>query len=120
MVIGLGLANAATAHEVNAALATAVQVAACSWPDVAEIATVESRRGHPALARLGIPVRFHSAALLARVRVPQPSAAVALRAGTASVAEAAALVSSGARELLVPKRCTARVCIAVAQIGGQA
>ncbi len=118
VVIGLGFTTAATATDVDVALADAVQAARCTWSDVAEIATLDSRRRHPALARLDIPLRFHSAALLASVRVSHPSAVVEQATGTASVAEAAALASSGARELLVPKRCTARVCTAVARIGG--
>ena len=117
MVIGLGFTSTATPDEVNAALATAVRAALCTWPDVVEIATVESRRGHAALARVDIPLRFHPASVLAGMRIPHPSAAVARATGTASVAEAAALASSGACELLVPKCCTRRVCTAVARIG---
>lgn len=132
VVIGLGLSSTATPDEVSAALATAVHAARCGWPDVVEIATIDSRRGHPALASLDVqlggfgdggrrvPVRFYSAAELASVRSPHPSAAIQQATGTASVAEAAALVSSGAHELLVPKRCTQRVCTAVARIELQA
>jgi cobalamin biosynthesis protein CbiG len=116
VVIGLGLASAATLEDVNAALATAVEVACCTWPEVVEIATLENRRDHPALACLTVPVRFLSASALAGVCVPHPSAAVERVTGTASAAEAAALSASGARVLLVPKRCTPRVCTAVARL----
>jgi cobalamin biosynthesis protein CbiG len=118
VVIGLGFTLAATPAEVSAALASALAAARCAWSDVVAIATLESRRGHPALGERMIPVRFYSAAALAGVRTPNPSARVAHAVGTASVAEAAALASSGAHELLVPKRCTPRVCTAVARIGG--
>jgi cobalamin biosynthesis protein CbiG len=140
VVIGLGFRPAATPAEVSAALASALADARCAWSEVVAIATLESRRGHPALGWLAarnelspaeagdvqgelraagdriVPVRFFSAAALAGVRTPNPAAGVARAVGTASVAEAAALVSSGARALLVPKRCTPRVCTAVARI----
>jgi cobalt-precorrin 5A hydrolase/precorrin-3B C17-methyltransferase len=140
IVIGLGFSIAATADEVSKALATALKVANCAWSDVVEVATLESRRGHPALGCLAgqielhatddpdtrsethaisghrVVVRFHSAAALAGVRTPNPSTAVARAIGIASVAEAAALASSGAHELIVPKRCTPRVCTAVATV----
>lgn len=116
LVIGLGLTGGATHAEVGAALACAVQTAGCTWRDVVEIATVESRRGHPALAQLDVPLRFYAASLLAGVRVPHPSPTVQHATGTASVAEAAALAASGADHLLVPKRCTAHVCTAVASV----
>jgi cobalamin biosynthesis protein CbiG len=116
VVIGLGLASTATPEDVGTALATTVAVARCTWQDVVEIATVDSRRGHPALARLTVPVRFLSAPALATVHVPHPSGAVERATGTASVAEAAALAASGAQVLLVPKRCTPSVCTAVARL----
>jgi cobalamin biosynthesis protein CbiG len=116
VVIGLGFRLAATPAEVSAALARALADARCAWSQVVAIATLESRRGHPALGEAAAPVRFFSAAALAGVRTANPSAGVARAVGTASVAEAAALASSGAPELLVPKRCTPRVCTAVARI----
>jgi cobalamin biosynthesis protein CbiG len=118
VVIGLGFRPAATPAEVSSALTSALADARCGWSEVVAIATLESRRGHPALGDATVPVRFFSAAALAGVRTPNPAAGVARAVGTASVAEAAALVSSGARALLVPKRCTPRVCTAVARIGG--
>jgi cobalamin biosynthesis protein CbiG len=116
VVIGLGLASTATPEDVGTALAATVAVARCTWQDVVEIATLDSRRDHPALARLSVPVRFLSARALAEVRVPHPSAAVERVTGTASVAEAAALSAAGAQVLLVPKRCTPSVCTAVARL----
>ena len=130
-MIGLGFTTAATPGEVNAALADALGDARCAWSDVVAVATLESRRGHPALGCLDAPsvrsargqrvvvVRFYSPAALAGVHTPNPSAAVARAVGTASVAEAAALAASGARELLVPRRCTPRVCTAVATMRGR-
>jgi cobalamin biosynthesis protein CbiG len=54
----------------------------------------------------------HPAAALARVAVPAPSARVAAAVGTASVAEAAALLAGGS--LLVGRTVHGRVTVAVA------
>jgi cobalamin biosynthesis protein CbiG len=116
VVIGLGLTSTASPEDVSTALATTLAVARCTWKEVVEIATVDSRRDHPALARLTVPMRFLSASALAAVRVPHPSPAVERATGTASVAEAAALSASGAQALLVRKRCTPSVCTAVARL----
>jgi cobalamin biosynthesis protein CbiG len=65
-----------------------------------------------AAARRGWHVTGHPAALLAGVPVPSPSAAVAGRVGSPSVAEAAALLDGGT--LLVGKTVHGRVTVAVA------
>jgi cobalamin biosynthesis protein CbiG len=118
IVVGVGFTSRATAEEVAASVDAACAAAGCGRDDVLAVATTARRQGHPALDGLGVPLWFHSPASLAAVVVPGASAAVAAVAGTASVAEAAALLSSRAERLLVPKRCTATVCTAVAAIGG--
>ncbi|MES4907374.1 MULTISPECIES: cobalamin biosynthesis protein [unclassified Streptomyces] len=77
--------------------------------EVVELATVEGKVDEPGLAaaaaRLGVPLRGLGAAALASVAVPSPSGAVLGAVGTASVAEAAALLAAGpGGELLAPKR----------------
>jgi cobalt-precorrin 5A hydrolase/precorrin-3B C17-methyltransferase len=66
---------------------------------VAGLASIDRKGDEPALLALaerrGWPVRLHSADALAAVTVPNPSGAVATAMGTASVAEAAALLSAG-------------------------
>ncbi|WP_223771512.1 cobalamin biosynthesis protein [Streptomyces huiliensis] len=83
------------------------------------LATVTARASEPGIVaagvRLGVPVRAYGAPELARVAVPHPSVAVGAAVGTASVAEAAALLAAGAGAvLLVPKRVSGRVTCAVA------
>ncbi|WP_421121904.1 cobalamin biosynthesis protein [Aquihabitans daechungensis] len=52
---------------------------------------------------------------MARVTVPNPSAAIGERAGTTSVAEAAALLAAGTDVLLLPKQVGTGVTIALAE-----
>jgi cobalt-precorrin 5A hydrolase/precorrin-3B C17-methyltransferase len=76
---------------------------------VAGLASIDRKSDEPALlalaAKRGWPVRWFGAESLAAVPVPTPSAAVAQEMGTASVAEAAALLAAGpAAQLLQTKR----------------
>ncbi|MGI8846326.1 MAG: cobalamin biosynthesis protein [Thermoleophilaceae bacterium] len=84
------------------------------------LATIDSRAAEPCMvgvaARCGVALHTHPAAALAAVEVPSPSAVVAVHVGTASVAEAAALLSAGPHGLLVvAKRRSAHATCAVAQ-----
>ena len=71
---------------------------------VAGVATVDRKGDEAALLALveqrGWPLRLFSAAELATVAVPNPSAVVAKEMGTASVAEAAALLAAGLADRL--------------------
>ena len=76
---------------------------------VAGVATADRKADEPALLdlaqRRGWPLRCFPAEQLAAVTVPNPSAAVAAELGTASVAEAAALLAAGpAAQLRTEKR----------------
>ncbi|RBY90352.1 uroporphyrinogen-III C-methyltransferase [Blastococcus sp. TBT05-19] len=110
--VGIGLASGVSAEEVLAAVDAVL-------PDPrapVRLATLDTRAGEPGLvaaaARRGWALTGHPASRLARVAVPTPSAGVAARVGTPSVAEAAALVEGGS--LLVPKTVHGRVTVALA------
>lgn len=80
---------------------------------VAGLASIDRKGDEPALlelaARHGWPLRLFRAEQLAEVSVPNPSAAVAAEMGTASVAEAAALLAAGVgAQLLLPKQIERR------------
>jgi cobalt-precorrin 5A hydrolase/precorrin-3B C17-methyltransferase len=80
---------------------------------VAGLASIDRKGDEPALlelaARRGWPLRLFSPGALASVAVPTPSAAVAAEMGTASVAEAAALLAAGGGgRLLQPKQVAHR------------
>jgi len=75
---------------------------------VAGLASIDRKGDEPALVQLaalrGWPLRLFTAAELDAVAVPNPSSLVAQEMGTASVAEAAALLAAGsAAALTVPK-----------------
>ncbi|MET7367053.1 Rv2231c family pyridoxal phosphate-dependent protein CobC [Streptomyces sp. NPDC005566] len=117
LVVGVGARPGVTADEVLQLILEALGAAGSAASDVVEVATLDTRADEPgitgAAARLGVPVRSFPAAVLAAVRVPNPSGAPRDAVGTPSVAEAAALV--GADELLVPKRKSASATCAVAR-----
>ncbi|MQY30734.1 cobalamin biosynthesis protein [Nocardia aurantia] len=82
------------------------------------LATIDRRAGEPGLvaaaAALGVPVVLFTAAELAAVPVAGASARVAAAVGTASVAEAAALLAAAGGELVLPKRVVGGVTVAAA------
>ena len=112
-VVGIGARSCVTTEEVRAA------VDAVLPPDATGIrlATLAARAGEPGIVGAaearGWRLTGHSATELAQIRVPSPSDAVAEHVGTASVAEAAALVDGG--ELVVGKTVQGRVTVAVAR-----
>jgi cobalt-precorrin 5A hydrolase/precorrin-3B C17-methyltransferase len=118
LVVGVGCSRGAPAGEILDLVDAALAGAGLAPASVATLASVEAKRDEPGLARAaaerGWPLRFHPAAELAAVPVPNPSAAAAHAVGTPSVAEAAAL-AGGRAELVVPKRKSAMVTVAVAR-----
>ncbi|CAL9317139.1 precorrin-3B C(17)-methyltransferase [Streptomyces sp. SudanB182_2057] len=115
LVVGVGASKGAPAGEVLALVEGSLREAGLSARSVAELATVDAKAAEPGIVaaaeRLGVPLVTYSAEELARVEVPNPSAAPLAAVGTPSVAEAAALLRGG--ELLVPKRKSAMATCAV-------
>ncbi|MGY1722019.1 cobalamin biosynthesis protein [Blastococcus sp. SYSU DS0533] len=111
--VGVGLASGVSAAEVLAAVDAVLPPPA----GPVALATLDSRVREPGLvgaaAQRGWPLTGHPAEVLAAVRVPAPSGAVARRVGTPSVAEAAALLAGGVLE--VGKTVRGRVTVAVAR-----
>ncbi|MEU6322415.1 precorrin-3B C(17)-methyltransferase [Streptomyces sp. NPDC047009] len=109
LVVGVGASKGAPAAEVLELIESTLRDAGLCAKSLAELATVDAKADEPgiieAAERLGVPVVTYSAEELAKVDVPNPSAAPLAAVGTPSVAEAAALVRGG--ELLVPKRKSA-------------
>ena len=138
VAVGVGCSQAATAVDGRDAAVDALAVARAlgpgrageGSPTPAVVATIDRRRGHPAVeaaadaveaaeplagaARRTAVVTF-PASLLAAVDVPNPSADVDGAVGTPSVAEAAALLAAGpGARLVVEKRRGATTTAAVA------
>ncbi|MFI7666354.1 cobalamin biosynthesis protein [Nocardia sp. NPDC049526] len=83
---------------------------------IACLATIDRRAGElrAAAAGLGVSVRSFTAAELAQVEVPNPSARTGDAVGTASVAEAAALLAADG-PLVIPKQTVDGIVIAAAR-----
>ena len=109
LVVGVGASRGAPVEEVLGLVEAALLDAGLSARSIAELATVDAKAEEAGIVeaaeRLGVPLVTYSAPELASVNVPNPSEAPLAAVGTASVAEAAALVGGG--ELLVPKRKSA-------------
>nr|WP_296074243.1 cobalamin biosynthesis protein [uncultured Actinoplanes sp.] len=119
IVVGVGARGAATTEELRAAVDTVLEQAGIAGTDVAILATVARRAADHAVREMarekGWRLSGWPAEELARQRVPNPSVTVAGRAGTPSVAEAAALCAAGPRgRLIVTKRILRNVTVAVA------
>ena len=116
LVAGVGAARGAPRAVVAVLLAQALRAGGLARAALAEVATIDVKANEPGIAGLGLPVRTFAAADLDRVRVPTPSAVVRDAVGTASVAEAAALLAAGAgAELVVTKQVGRSATVAIAR-----
>jgi cobalt-precorrin 5A hydrolase/precorrin-3B C17-methyltransferase len=118
LVLGVGASRGVSASELLGLIDWTLTGAGLSAGSVTGLATVDAKAGEPgiteAAALRGWPVTAYPAELLARVEVPNPSAAPLAAVGTPSVAEAAALTSGD--DLVVAKRKSAMATVAVARI----
>jgi len=119
LVAGVGASTGAPADAVEPLLVAALAGAGLARESVAEVATIDRRAGDGAVAALGLPVRAFTAEALSQVDVPSPSDVVRAAVGTASVAEAAALLAAGpGADLVVFKQVGAQGTVAVARRRG--
>lgn len=119
LVMGVGASTGAPSEEVRELVDEALTGAGLSPASVAEVATIDRRALDEAVVALGLPVRPFPAAALAAVDVPSPSPVVQAAVGTASVAEAAALLAAGpGAELVVAKQVAPHATVAVARRAG--
>lgn len=106
VALGIGCDRGAALATLEAALAQAT--ADLGPVQVRCIASIDRKGDEPAIlalaVALGVPVRLYTADALSQVAVPNPSQTVQRVMGTPSVSEAAALLASGGRSLLIPKR----------------
>ncbi|MFF4170500.1 Rv2231c family pyridoxal phosphate-dependent protein CobC [Streptomyces sp. NPDC001744] len=98
--LGVGVRPGTPADDVLALAGEVLREAGLTRADLRSLATLDARAAEPgivgAAAALGVPVRGYTAEELAAVPVPHPSASPLAATGTASVAEAAALLAAGA------------------------
>lgn len=117
VALGLGCSSTATAAEVDTVVTEALAAAGVDGAPN-RTATIDLRAEHPAIAGRD-PLAFGSL-VLGVVDVPNPSAAVADAVGTASVAEAAALLAAGPGARLLATKVkgpTATAAVAAAPRG---
>ena len=114
---GIGLAH--QAEPVNTVMkALQDELKACNIPlqAIASFSTIDAKREEPVVKSLEgkWELRFYTAGELAEVEVPTPSPTVMKHMGTPSVCEAAAILSAGNTQLVMPKRKGGNYTIAVA------
>jgi cobalt-precorrin 5A hydrolase / precorrin-3B C17-methyltransferase len=118
LVAGVGCSRGASKDEIAELIAASLQDAGLSRNSVATLASIDAKRDEPGLLEaagtLDVPTRFFPAADLSTANVPNPSEVVRVAVGTPSVAEAA-VVSSGA-QLVVEKRKSANVTVAIGRL----
>jgi cobalamin biosynthesis protein CbiG len=119
--LGLGLSAAAEAADAIALAESVIAGAGFATGDIACIATIASRRDHPAARAVAahfatVIEAFDATALEAQTpRLANPSEAMFLRIGCHGVAEAAALAAAGpAAVLAVGKTSGRRLTVAIA------
>ena len=119
-VVGIGMSGAATSGDVERLVAGTLRQAGIAPGEVLLVATHDRLTGDPRVTGLGLPVVGFSSERLSGVVVPTPSDAVRSAVGTASVAEAAALLGAApGAHLVVAKQQSSRVTAAVARSGGK-
>ena len=107
--IGIGCERLSSLALIQRAVDRSLQSAGLAREAVAGISSIEAKSDEPALRQFcehrSWPLRLFSAPALADVAVPTPSEVVKAEMGTASVAEASALLASGdGAQLLQTKR----------------
>lgn len=119
LVAGIGCSRGAPADEIAALLQAALVEAGVSAHALHVFATIDLKCDEPGISalahRYNLPVRYFSASQLATVQAPNPSLVVAAAVGTPGVCEPAALLAAGAVDLLLPKRKSAHVTVALAR-----
>jgi cobalt-precorrin 5A hydrolase/precorrin-3B C17-methyltransferase len=124
LVVGVGASRGAPTDELNGLVTTALADAGLAGESVRVLATIDIKSDEPGIRALahrrGWPLVTFTAAELSDVDVPNPSDLVRAAVGTASVAEAAALLAArragrGA-SLVVPKRASTTGTVAIARL----
>lgn len=128
LVAGIGASFGVSVEELRSLLELALAGVGLSPAAIDAFATIDSKAHEEALVVLAreydVPLLLHPAAKLGRVAVPHPSDRVIEAVGTASVAEAAAMLGSPnwkvklaeqSAELLVDKTASPRATVAIAR-----
>lgn len=121
MVLGVGVEAGTPVEHLRDTVRDALDELGADPDEIAVVATIVTRADEPAIRIVADdrPVRLYPAAALDAVPVPNPSAVVRRLTGTASVAEAAAILGAreegGAGLLVLAKRRGVGVTVALAR-----
>jgi cobalamin biosynthesis protein CbiG len=119
-VLGAGCSLGCPTEELAELAGAVLDEAGVAGGQVRALATIDSRAQEPAMTALARAMCWelvtHPAPALAAVEVPTPSAVVESHVGTASVAEAAAVLSAGGGRLAVHKRRSPHATCALAEV----
>jgi cobalt-precorrin 5A hydrolase len=122
LVAGIGCNRNTPQAEIRAMLCDTLAAAGLAAASLARLASIDLKSDEPGLAglaqELGVPIEFFNRNEIRRVEgaVPTPSARVEKHVGVKSVCEAAAILAARGGTLIVPKRSTRNVTIAIARI----
>lgn len=123
LAVGIGCSRGATAEEIAQLVETALRGAGLSASSVRALATADLKRDEAGLLTFaeqrGLSLQVFPVAQLDDAPGQQtPSAVVRAAVGTRGVCEPAALLAAGTDRLLVPKRKSRTVTVAVARVPG--
>jgi cobalt-precorrin 5A hydrolase len=121
LVIGIGCNQGTPAYEIRDAVNTTMKDHGLSPMSIRNLATIDVKRAEAGLCELAkqldVPIVYFAAPELDGItRLPNPSNTVRGWVGALGVCEPAALLSSGAAALLVAKRKTKNLTVAVARV----
>ncbi len=121
LVLGMGCDRGTTLEEIEGLIRETLEKNSLQISSVRTLATLDQKQDEPAFIQLcekqGWTLEIYAKDALQAVEgIKNPSAVVEKWVGTPSVSEAAALKSSGARELLVPKVKSKQATLAIARV----
>jgi len=122
LIAGMGCNRNTPLDELRDLLFSTLDKAGLARECLAGLASIDAKLDEPGLlelaAELGLGIRFCSREELNDIKgIKSPSAVVAKHMGVSSVCEAAALAAAGKGRLIVPKKKTPNVTVAIARIG---
>ncbi|MFH7319616.1 cobalt-precorrin 5A hydrolase [Desulfurivibrio sp. D14AmB] len=121
LVVGIGCNRGTPAEELATALAELLSTEGLAPAAIRNLATIDLKRDEPGLLAMaeqnGWPLEFYNAEQLngQMANITPPSPAVLKATGAGGVAEPAALLSSGAPQLMIRKRKWKNVTLALAK-----
>jgi cobalt-precorrin 5A hydrolase len=120
LIAGMGCNRNTSAGEIREFLVNKMNQFALSMNSLSCIATIDIKSDEAGLLEvarsLNIPILFFTREELSRIDSPNPSKIVNQHIGVPSVCEAAAVLASEKGELIVPKRISPNVTLAIARI----